>query len=499
MAQITLSGVYSNYSFNPLDASSVVAEGGMGIVFKGQDVVNNQRVAVKVIYRELAQNPRNIQRARKEADLGIKHPNIIRMLDFIERDGIYHVISEYLDGKTLEEYIKEKGSLKVHDALNILLKVLDALDFLHNNYPKIIHRDIKPSNIFICHNEVVKIMDFGIARITDGRKKSITGMGTVIGSIHYSPPEQVKGRQDLINETSDLYSLGITLYEMLTGEVPFDSSSEYEVLEMQMSHTVPDHPDIEPELMDIIRKAAQKDQDSRYQSAKEMIASIEQFLKEKYSLEEHNNPFEVESFENQENEHIIDQPDDKQGKTYNSEFMVIPLVFAVIFFFSGIFFFTQFRKYKGKTEKLELKVIEQNTFLNDLKRSKQDRNQFIEQVEQMKAAIVNGNNILEDQRWGDLAMIYEKIEQKNIAAGCYTIAFILNNQSETWRNKRSDDGNNLLMALSAVGVNNPRFVADLARHSRAFGLPGQVTNSIIMYGLFLDPNHPTLYGDRRIY
>ena len=499
MAQITLSGTYSNYAFDPMDASSVVAEGGMGIVFIGEDVVNNQRVAIKVIYRELAQNPRNIQRARKEADLGIDHPNIIRMLDYIERDGIYHVISEYLDGNTLEEYIKEKGALSVPETLDILLKVLHALDFLHNNTPKIIHRDIKPSNIFLCNNGLVKIMDFGIARITDGRKKSITGMGTVIGSIHYSPPEQVKGRQDLINETSDIYSLGITVYEMLTGEVPFDSNSEYEVLEMQIGHSVPDHPEIEPDLMEVIKKATEKEQDNRYQSAREMIASVEQLLKEMQVMNEQNNPSETDLKEEQGSETVIQEPADNPGRTRNPEYMVIPLVFAVIFFFSGIFFFIQFSQYKGKTKELELKVTEQNKLINAFKSNEQKRIQFMEQVEQMKAAILNGNNIQDDQRWGDLARAYEKFDQESIAAGCYTIAFILNNQSETWNNKRSSEGSNLIMALSAVGVNDSRFVADIARRSRALRLPGPVTNSLIMYGLFLDPNHPTLYGDRRIY
>jgi serine/threonine protein kinase len=492
--------------FDPRDNSSVVAEGGMGIVFQGQDVANNQRVAIKVIYRELAQNPRNIQRAKKEADLGIEHPNIIRMLDYIERDGIYHVISEYLEGKTLEEHIKIKGALSVPEAINILLKVLQALDFLHNNTPKIIHRDIKPSNIFLCNNGIVKIMDFGIARITDGRKKSITGMGTVIGSIHYSPPEQVKGRQDLINETSDIYSLGITLYEMLTGEVPFDSSSEYEVLEMQIGNNIPEYPDIEPELMEIIRKATEKDQDNRYQSAIEMIASVDQFVKAKQEKDVYNNLAGINTPDRTNSAITHNKPATNQGRSRNLEFMIIPLLFAVIFFFIGVFFFLQFRQYKVKTEELELlvsnlsnKESELNMLINALKKSEQEKMQFIEQVEQMKSAILSGNNITDDQRWGDMAIIYEKLDQPSVASGCYTIAYVLNSQSLAWRDKRSSDGNNLLLAMSAVGVNNIRFVSFLARNSRSLRLSGGVTNSIIMYGLFLDPNHPTLYGERIIY
>ncbi len=211
MAQVTLRGKNSTYVFDPKDPNSKVAEGGMGIVYWGINLDTGRKVAIKVVYRELARNPSNIARAEQEASVKIPHPNLLMNLDFIEQGGIYHIVSEFLDGRNLEEEIRLKGRLEEGRAIEIIKGVLLGLQALHAHQPPIFHRDIKPSNIYLCADGSVKVMDFGIAKISGGKRKSLTGIGTVVGTPHYSAPEQVKSEHHRISEVTDLYSTGITL------------------------------------------------------------------------------------------------------------------------------------------------------------------------------------------------------------------------------------------------------------------------------------------------
>ena len=277
MKNILLQGKNGSYTFNPRDPQSRIADGGMGVVYLGEQVETGQKVAIKVIYRELAQDERNIERARREAAINVKHPNLIRMLDFIEKDGIYHIISEYLEGQNLEEFIKQNPKISTEYAVRVINDVLNGLEALHALNPPVIHRDIKPSNIFLCYDGTVKLMDFGIARITGGERKSLTGLGTVVGSPHYSPPEQVRGEIDKINKTTDIYALGITFYELLTGNPPFDATNEFDILKKQVDEPLPENPSIPANIFEVIKKATNKEQDDRYASVnktKEALAAV---------------------------------------------------------------------------------------------------------------------------------------------------------------------------------------------------------------------------------
>jgi serine/threonine-protein kinase len=276
MAEIQLIGNKGTYTFNPHEPKAKKGEGGMGIVYLGRNIHTQKNVAIKVIWKELANNPRVIERAMQEGNLYIEHPNVLKMLDFVEKDGVYHIISEFLEGQSLEDFLQQYGAVNPDYATEIIVKVLEGLDVLHTHQPPIIHRDIKPSNIFLCNDGTVKIMDFGVVRISDGRRKSVTGMGTVIGTPHYSAPEQVQGEQDKINATTDIYAVGITLYEMLTGNPPFNANSEFATLKMQVESPLPTNPKINPRLFKVIQKATEKVQTRRFQSAKEFISALQQ-------------------------------------------------------------------------------------------------------------------------------------------------------------------------------------------------------------------------------
>lgn len=267
---IILQGAHGQYVFNPQDESTRLGQGGMGVVFKGNSENNLNGVAIKVLYKEITAHVSAIERERQSAGIRITNKNLIRMLDFVEQNGIYHIVSELVEGKTLHTYLEELQQARKRmdnaTAQNIINQVMDGLIALHNNQPPVIHRDIDPSNIMICGDGTVKIMDFGIAKISDGKRKSLTGMGTVIGKPHYSPPEQIRGESNKISQTTDIYALGITIYEMLTGVPPFNATNEYDVMKMQIERALPHNSAIAPAVFKVIQRATEKKQEKRYPS-----------------------------------------------------------------------------------------------------------------------------------------------------------------------------------------------------------------------------------------
>jgi serine/threonine protein kinase len=270
---VTIQGTNGQYTFNPQDDTAMLGQGGMGIVFKGSLVGSNEPVAIKVLYKEITSNLSAIERERQSAGIRIDNRNLIKMLDFAEQNGIYHIVSELVEGKTLHNYMQElqeqKKRIEPSAALKVINQVMDGLMALHNNQPPVIHRDIDPSNIMLCPDGTAKIMDFGIARISDGKRKSLTGMGTVIGKPHYSPPEQIRGESDKINQTTDIYALGITIYEILTGNPPFNATNEYDVMKMQIEKPLPYHPNIPMPVFRVIQKATEKKQEKRYATVRD--------------------------------------------------------------------------------------------------------------------------------------------------------------------------------------------------------------------------------------
>ena len=253
----------------------------MAIVYKAKDVVLNRNVAVKVLRDEFTTDNEFIRRFETEAQSAARltHPNIVSIYDVGVDNGIYYIVMELIQGKTLKEIIvEENGPLPWKWSVNVAMQIAAALDMAHKN--NIIHRDIKPHNIIITEDGVAKVTDFGIAKAVSN--STITAFGTTIGSVHYFSPEQAKG--GYTDAKSDIYSLGVVMYEMLTGQVPFDADTSVSVALMHMQEKpVPPieiNKNIPTALNDIILKAMQKEPMARYQTAAEMISDLRRALKE---------------------------------------------------------------------------------------------------------------------------------------------------------------------------------------------------------------------------
>ncbi len=289
MNEIILEGEQADYIFNPFDKANFIGSGGMGKVFVGNvHKINNtslppeelsigDRVAIKVIHRELMNNASVLKRGYRESLIKVRNKHLILMLDFINLNNTHHIISKFIQGKTLSKILNEgnrKGLGEVK-SLDIIKQVLNGLACLHEN--EIIHRDIKPSNVCVTAEGRAIIMDLGVAKVSDGKRLSVTGVGSILGTPHYSSPEQVLGETDKVSYSSDIYSLGITLFEMLTGHSPFQSESEWEVIKMQVKEPLPDDTQINEKLYKIILKTTEKDSNNRYQKAEHVIQDLEYY------------------------------------------------------------------------------------------------------------------------------------------------------------------------------------------------------------------------------
>ncbi|MGM0689451.1 MAG: Stk1 family PASTA domain-containing Ser/Thr kinase [Bacillota bacterium] len=251
-----------------------IAEGGMARVFRGRDLLLKRTVAVKVLKDQMTGDAAFIRRFEREAQsaAALSHPHIVNIYDVGEQDGTYFMVMEYVDGKNLKQYIREKGRLPAQEAVKITRQIADALEQAHK--AGVVHRDIKPQNILFSHDGKVKVTDFGIAIAGDG--VTVTVGDEIIGSVQYIAPEQARG--SLAGKQSDLYSLGIVLYEMVTGKVPFDGESPVAVaMKHIQEQIVPPRQlvsDLPEALEHIILKAVQKDSADRYKSAAELLEDL---------------------------------------------------------------------------------------------------------------------------------------------------------------------------------------------------------------------------------
>lgn len=254
----------------------VVGKGGMATVYKARDNLLNRYVAVKVLKDEYAKDEVFVKRFRTEAQsaASLIHPNIVSVFDVGEDKGISYIVMELLESKTLKDYIEEHGPLSSDLTLKIAAQIASALEAAHKAH--IVHRDIKPQNIILNQNLVAKVTDFGIAKVTNTTSATITSFGKTMGSVHYFSPEHAKG--GYTDAKSDLYSLGVVMYEMATGKIPFDAESPVSVaLKHIQEEPVPPievNPTVTPALNDIILKAMQKSTATRYQNASEMLTDI---------------------------------------------------------------------------------------------------------------------------------------------------------------------------------------------------------------------------------
>lgn len=257
----------------------LIGFGGMAIVFKAFDILENKYVAVKILKDEYLSNEDFKRRFRNEskAIAVMSHPSIVKILDVCFNDSIQYIVMEYIDGITLKEYIEQQGTVKWKEAVHFSVQILRALQHAHDN--GIVHRDVKPQNVMLLEDGTIKVMDFGIARFA--RENGKTMSDKAIGSVHYISPEQAKG--DTTDERTDIYAVGVIIYEMLTGKVPFDGESAVSIAikQMQIEPQRPRsiNPDIPSGLEEIILRAMQKDTQLRYQTASEMLRDIDEFKK----------------------------------------------------------------------------------------------------------------------------------------------------------------------------------------------------------------------------
>ena len=265
---------------NRFEIISKTGVGGMATVYVAKDKVLNRDVAVKVLKDEFTTDEEFVKRFNSEAlsAASLTHPNIVSIYDVGNEDGIYYIVMELVRGKTLKQIITEEGALPWKWSVNIAMQIASALETAHKN--NIVHRDIKPHNIIITEDGVAKVTDFGIAKAVSN--STITAFGTTIGSVHYFSPEQAKG--GYTDAKSDIYSLGVVMYEMLTGKVPFDADTSVSVaLKHMQEQPIPPmeiNENIPKAVNDIILKAMEKEPMARYQTATAMLKDLAKALKD---------------------------------------------------------------------------------------------------------------------------------------------------------------------------------------------------------------------------
>lgn len=261
------------------EITELIGVGGMADVYKATDILEDKTVAVKILKTEFADNEEFVRRFRNEskAIAVLSHPNIVKIFDVGFTEKIQFIVMEYIDGITLKEFMEQQGVIKWKDCVHFITQILRALQHAHDR--GIVHRDIKPQNIMLFSDGTIKVMDFGIARFAREEGKTISDKA--IGSVHYISPEQARG--DVTDEKSDIYSVGVMMYEMLCGVKPFDGDNPVSVALMHMQNEAPPLRSVNdsvPEgLEEIVIRAMQKDAPKRYQSASEMIKDIEEFKK----------------------------------------------------------------------------------------------------------------------------------------------------------------------------------------------------------------------------
>lgn len=255
---------------------SKIGAGGMADVYKGRDQMLNRYVAIKVLKKQYKEDENFVRKFRSEAQAaaGLMHPNIVNVYDVGEDRGLNYMVMELVEGITLKEYIERKGRLSHKETISIAIQMCSGIGAAHAS--GIIHRDIKPQNIIISKDGKVKVTDFGIAKAVTSNTVSTNAMG----SVHYTSPEQARG--GFSDQRSDIYSIGITLFEMVTGQVPFDGETTVEVAmkHLQQEITPPSElvPDIPYSLEQIILKCTQKSVDRRYQNMEDVIADLKHSL-----------------------------------------------------------------------------------------------------------------------------------------------------------------------------------------------------------------------------
>ena len=263
-----------------------IGEGGMANVYLAYDTILDRNVAVKVLRGDLAGDEKFVRRFQREAlsASSLSHPNIVEVYDVGDDDGLYYIVMEYVEGQDLKSLIKKRGKLTVTEAVDIMKQISDGMSVAHDSY--IIHRDIKPQNIMILDNGLVKIMDFGIAMAINSTQ--LTQTNSVMGSVHYLPPEQANGKGSTLQ--SDIYSMGIVMYELLTGKLPYKGDNAVEIALKHLKEPIPSvretDSSIPQAVENIVIKATSKNTKNRYEDAREMYEDLSTCLDDERKNEE---------------------------------------------------------------------------------------------------------------------------------------------------------------------------------------------------------------------
>lgn len=258
------------------EVASLIGSGGTADVYKAMDRRLNRNVAIKILKDNFTGDKKVVEKFKQEAQAcaGLTHPNIVSVYDVGNDGDLYYIVMEFIEGITLKRFIERKGKLEIKEAIGIAIQIAQGLDAAHANH--IIHRDIKPQNIIISRDGKVKVTDFGIARATQGTSSNTINNQVAVGSVHYLSPEQARG--GFSDERSDIYSLGVTIYEMLAGRVPYSGDSNVSVALLHIQgEATPLHeinPDVTPSVEKIVVKCMQKKSERRYFSAAELIKDL---------------------------------------------------------------------------------------------------------------------------------------------------------------------------------------------------------------------------------
>lgn len=334
-----------------------IGEGGMANVYLGYDEILDRNVAIKILRGDLSNDEKFVRRFQREAlsASSLSHPNIVEMYDVGEDNGLYYIVMEYVEGKTLKQLLKRRGSLTLSEAIDILVQLTDGMTHAHDSY--IIHRDLKPQNIMIQDDGQIKITDFGIAMALNSTQ--LTQTNSVMGSVHYLPPEQASGKGSTTK--SDIYSMGIIFYELLTGKLPFKGENAVEIALKQMRDPLPslkeNNPNIPQSVENIILKATAKNPKNRYEDARSMHDDLltalddermnEAPLVYKYPEHETENTKRLKKLEELENETDLENtqvaqkvdPEDEDDRKKKKLIIILSSIFGGLILLGILIFF----------------------------------------------------------------------------------------------------------------------------------------------------------------
>ena len=268
--------VHSGHQLDHYLIEAVAARSGMASIFRARDLRTDRAVAIKVPHPEMESDPLYFERFRREGEIGAKldHPSVIKVFVDDDRSRTYMVM-EWVEGRLLRQVLNEQRKLPAERAVKLTLAICDALDYIHRN--GVVHRDLKPENIMVGAQDRIKLIDFGIAAKAGARRITFAKLSDTMGTPDYISPEQIKGKRG--DARSDLYALGVILYEMLTGKAPFQGPNAFAIMnDRLLNHPVPPReidPAISPQLQEIIYRALERDPTNRYASAREFARDLE--------------------------------------------------------------------------------------------------------------------------------------------------------------------------------------------------------------------------------